>query len=71
MIRPNQSLGIILTIVYKKGPSLQTKLWDILIRARFRPVILCADIEKTFLQTVSKRKREKVLKVSLGWVSNK
>ena len=41
----------------EKGPSLQNKLWDILIRTRFRPVILCADIEEAFLQTVSKRKR--------------
>ena len=34
----------------EKGPSLQNKLWDILIRTKFRPVILYADIEKAFLQ---------------------
>ena len=32
------------------GPPLQNRLWDILIRSRFRPIILCGDIEKTFLQ---------------------
>lgn len=32
------------------GPLLQNRLWDILIRSRFRPIILCGDIEKTFLQ---------------------
>ena len=38
----------------EKGPSLQNKvrdvLWDVLVRSRFHPVILYADIEKAFLQ---------------------
>ena len=33
-----------------KGPTLQKKLWDTLIRGRFRQVILCTDIDKAFLQ---------------------
>ena len=33
----------------EKGPSLQNKLWDILFKTSFRPVILCADIKKDFL----------------------
>ena len=41
MFSPNDCL--------KKGPSLQNKLWDILIRTRFRPAVLCGDIEKAFL----------------------
>ena len=32
----------------EKGPSLQNKLWDILFKTSFRPVILCADIKKAF-----------------------
>ena len=42
--------GYSLNDCLEKGPSLQNKLWDILIRTRFRPVILCADIQKAFLQ---------------------
>ena len=32
------------------GPCLQTLLSDILVRTRLRPVLLCGDIEKAFLQ---------------------
>ena len=32
------------------GPSLQNHLWDILVRARFLPIVLTADLEKAFLQ---------------------
>ena len=49
----------------EKGSSLQNKLWDILIRIRFRPVILCADIEKAFLQI-----RIKVKSVSIYFRRN-
>ena len=31
----------------KAGPLLQNSLWNILIRSRFRPILLCGDIEKT------------------------
>ena len=34
----------------KKGLPFQNKLWDVLVRSRFNPVILCADIEKDYLQ---------------------
>ena len=36
--------GYSLNDCLEKGPSLQDKLWDILIRTRFRPVILWANI---------------------------
>ena len=36
--------GYSLKACLEKGPSLQNKLWDILIGTTFRPVILCADI---------------------------
>ena len=32
------------------GPSLENLLWDILVGTRLRPVLLCGDIEKPFLQ---------------------
>ena len=32
------------------GPSLQNKLWTVLVRGRFHPVALVADIRKAFLQ---------------------
>ena len=32
------------------GPPLQNSVWDILVRSRFKPILLCGDIEKTFLQ---------------------
>ena len=34
----------------RKGPPLQNKVWDVLVTSRFYPVILCANIEKGFLQ---------------------
>ena len=34
----------------EKGPSFQNKLWYILIRTRFRPVVIWGDIEKAFLK---------------------
>ena len=36
--------GFSLNDCLEKGPPLQNKLWDILIRTRFRPVVLCGDI---------------------------
>ena len=32
------------------GPPLQNLIWDILTRLRFKPIFLCGDIEKAFLQ---------------------
>ncbi|XP_028413930.1 uncharacterized protein LOC114536783 [Dendronephthya gigantea] len=32
------------------GPPLQNHLWDILVRLRFLPIVLTADLEKAFLQ---------------------
>ena len=42
----------------EKGPPLQNKLWHILIRTRFRPVVKCGEKEKTFLQ-IRIRKNER------------
>ena len=32
------------------GPPLQNLMWDILVRSLFKPILLCGDIEKAFLQ---------------------
>ena len=50
--------GFSLSYCLEKGPLLKNKLWDILIRTRFRPVVLCGDIEKAFLQ-IRIRKNER------------
>ena len=60
--------GYSLNDCLEKGPSLQNKLWDILIRATFRLVILCADIEKAFLQIRIKEKERESLK--FHWIEN-
>ena len=64
---PKSESGYFLNDCLEKGPSLQKKLWDILIRTKFRPVILCADIDKVLLQIrIKGKERQRVLKVSLG-----
>ena len=37
------------------GPPLQNRLWDILVRSRFYPVLLTGDLKKVFLQVRIKR----------------
>ena len=54
----NSESGYSLNDCLEKGPSLQNKLWDVLIRTRFKPVILCANIEKAFLQIRIKEKEK-------------
>ena len=60
--------GYSLNDLLEKGPSLPNKFWDSLIRTRFRPVILCADIEKAFLQILIKEKERESLK--FHWIQN-
>ena len=50
------------------GPPLQNSLWDILIRSRFRPILLCGDIEKAFLQIRIRESERDVLR--FHWVKN-
>ena len=38
------------------GPSLQNKLWSVLVRGRFHPVAVTADLQKAFLHVRIKRK---------------
>ena len=50
------------------GPPLQNSLWDILIRSHFRPILLCRDIEKAFLQIRIRESERDVLR--FHWVKN-
>ena len=41
------------------GPLLQNRLWDILVRSRFYPVLLTGDLKKAFLQvSITKEERD-------------
>ena len=42
--------GFSLNDCLEKGPLLQNKLWDILMKTGFRPLVICEDIKKAFLQ---------------------
>ena len=44
------------------GPPLQNRLWEILVRARFFPVLLTGDIEKAFLQVRIKAEERDALR---------
>ena len=50
------------------GPPLQNSLWDILIRSRFRLILLCGDTEKAFLQIRIRECERDVLR--FHWVKN-
>ena len=45
--KPNKD-SVSLNECLETGPPLQNSLWDILIRSRFRPILLCGDREKAF-----------------------
>ena len=51
----------------EKGPILHNRLWDVLVRSRLRPVILCADIEKALLQIRNRESKRDFLR--FHWVS--
>ena len=62
--------GYFLNDCLEKRLSLQNQLWDILIRTRFRIMILCADIEKAFLQTSIKEKERERESLKFHWIEN-
>ena len=43
------------------GSPFQNSQWDVLIRSRFRPILLCGDIEKTFIQIRIRESERNVL----------
>ena len=57
-----------LNVCLEAGPPLQNRLWDILIRSRFRPILLCSDIEKALLQIRIRESQRDALK--FHWFSN-
>ena len=65
--KPNEG-SVSLNECLKTGPPLQNSLWDILIKSRFRPIMLCGDIQKTFLQNRIWESERDVLK--FHWVKN-
>ena len=51
------------------GPSLQNTLWDILVKTRLRPVLVCGDIEKAFLQILIRENDRDALR--FHWIQNR
>ena len=48
------------------GPPLQNLMWDILVRSLFKPILLCGDIVKAFLQIRIPKCKKKLLCVFIG-----
>ena len=65
--KPNKD-SVSLNECLETGPPLQNSLWDILIRSRFRPILLCGDIEKAYLQIRIRESEKDVLR--FHWVKN-
>ena len=66
-VKPNKD-SVSLNECLETGPPLQNSLWDILIRSRFRPILLCGHVEKGFLQ-ISIRESERDM-FKFHWVKN-
>ena len=52
----------------EKGPPLQNMLRDALVRNRMKPVALCADLRKAFLQIRIRKCRKNILR--FHWIKN-
>ena len=65
--KPNKD-SVSLNECLETDPSLQNSLWHILIRSRFRPIMLCRDIEKAFRQIRIRESERDVLR--FHWVKN-
>ena len=66
--KPNSNTPL-LNDCLETGPSLQNFLWDILVRTRLRPVLLCGDIEKAFLQIRIRENDRDALR--FHWIQNR
>ena len=60
-VKPNKD-SVSLNGCQESGPPLQNSLWDILIRSCFRPILLCRNIEKAFLQIRIRESERDVLR---------
>ena len=56
------SKNVSLNECLETGSPLQNLIWDILTRSRFRPILLCGDIETAFLQIRIQESEKDVLR---------
>ena len=52
----------------EKGPPPQNMLWDVLVRNRMKPVALCTDLRKAFLQIRIRECERDILR--FHWIKN-
>ena len=52
----------------EKGPPPQNMLWDVLVRNRMKPVALCTDLRKAFLQIRIRECERDILR--FYWIKN-
>ena len=64
----SSSKNVSLNGCLETGPLLQNLIWDILTKSRFRPISLCGDIEKAFLQIHIRESERDVLRFQ--WVNS-
>ena len=64
----SSSKNVSLNECFETGPPLQNLIWDVLTRSRFRPMLLCGDIEKAFLQIRIRESERDVLR--FHWVNS-
>ena len=64
----SSSKNVSLNECLETGPLLQNLIWDILTKSRFRPILLCGDIEKAFLQIHIRESERDVLR--FHWVNS-
>ena len=64
----SSSKNVSLNECLETGPPLQNFIWDILTRSRFRPILLCGDIAKAFLQIRIREHERDVLR--FHWVES-
>ena len=50
------------------GPPLQNLLWDVILRTRFKPIVLCGDLKKAFLQIYVRESERDALR--FHWVKS-
>ena len=50
------------------GPILQNLLWNVVLRIRFRPIVLCGDLKKAFLQVIIRESDRDVLR--FHWIKS-
>ena len=65
--KANNSTGS-LNDCLETGPPLQNSLYDILVRSRMRPILLCGDIQKAFWQIRIREFERNVLR--FHWIKN-